>query len=47
VIIVAIIYIPAKLGGWGAIFGAAEAKFDKTRPPPTASCSTAPTSGST
>ncbi len=27
VIIVAIIYIPAKLGGWGEIFGAAEAKF--------------------
>jgi SSS family solute:Na+ symporter len=30
VIIVAIIYIPAKLGGWGSIFGAAQAKFDKT-----------------
>ena len=33
VIIVAIIYIPAKLGGWGAIFGAAEAKFDATPSP--------------
>jgi SSS family solute:Na+ symporter len=28
VIIVAIIYIPSKLGGWSAIFGAAEAKFN-------------------
>ena len=26
-IIVAVIYIPYKLGGWDAIFGAAEAKF--------------------
>jgi SSS family solute:Na+ symporter len=27
VIIVAVIYIPSKLGGWSAIFGAADAKF--------------------
>lgn len=27
VILVAIIWLPAQLGGWGAIFGAAEAKF--------------------
>jgi solute:Na+ symporter, SSS family len=33
VIIVAIIYIPAKLGGWGAIFGAAKAKFDASPSP--------------
>ncbi|MGC9667190.1 monocarboxylate uptake permease MctP [Planosporangium sp. 12N6] len=30
VIIVAVLYIPAKLGGWDAVFGAAQAKFDKT-----------------
>ncbi len=30
VILVAIIYIPAKLGGWGGIFDAAKAKFDGT-----------------
>src|SRR5689334_18904535 len=30
VIIVAIIYIPSKLGGWSGIFGAAKAKFDAT-----------------
>ncbi|RSN05261.1 sodium:solute symporter [Amycolatopsis roodepoortensis] len=30
VIIVAIIYLPSKLGGWSAIFDAADAKFDKT-----------------
>jgi SSS family solute:Na+ symporter len=30
VIIVAILYIPSKLGGWGAIFGAAEKKFAAT-----------------
>ena len=30
VIIVAIVYIPSKLGGWGAIFGAAESKFAAT-----------------
>src|SRR5215470_2313203 len=30
VIIVAIIYIPAKLGGWDSIFGAARAKFAAT-----------------
>jgi SSS family solute:Na+ symporter len=30
VIIVAIIYIPYKLGGWGKIFGAADTKFAKT-----------------
>jgi solute:Na+ symporter, SSS family len=33
VIIVAIIYIPHKLGGWGHIFGSAQAKFDKTPAP--------------
>jgi SSS family solute:Na+ symporter len=30
VILVAIFYIPAKLGGWGDIFSAAKAKFDAT-----------------
>ena len=30
VILVAIIYIPAKLGGWGSVFDAAKAKFDST-----------------
>jgi SSS family solute:Na+ symporter len=30
VILVAIIYIPIRLGGWGDIFDAAQAKFDKT-----------------
>ncbi|WP_233508439.1 monocarboxylate uptake permease MctP [Spongiactinospora gelatinilytica] len=30
VILVAIIYIPARLGGWGAIFGAAQEKFAAT-----------------
>ncbi|MFI9449048.1 monocarboxylate uptake permease MctP [Amycolatopsis sp. NPDC052450] len=30
VIIVAIIYLPSKLGGWSAIFDAADAKFDKS-----------------
>jgi SSS family solute:Na+ symporter len=30
VILVAIFYIPYKLGGWGKIFGAADAKFAKT-----------------
>ncbi|MGW4126649.1 monocarboxylate uptake permease MctP [Amycolatopsis japonica] len=30
VILVAIIYLPSKLGGWSAIFDAADAKFDKT-----------------
>ncbi|HEV7898733.1 MAG TPA: sodium:solute symporter [Planosporangium sp.] len=30
VIIVAVLYIPAKLGGWGKVFGAADAKFAKT-----------------
>src|SRR3954453_17462188 len=30
VIIVAVIYLPTKLGGWGGIFDAAAAKFDKT-----------------
>src|SRR4051794_15854293 len=30
VIIVAIIYIPHKLGGWGHIFDSAQAKFDKS-----------------
>src|SRR6266540_1095628 len=33
VIIVAIIVIPYKLGGWDAIFGAADAKFAKTPTP--------------
>ncbi|MBX6385339.1 MAG: sodium:solute symporter, partial [Microbispora sp.] len=33
VILVAITYIPAKLGGWGAIFDAAKAKFDATPAP--------------
>ncbi|RSN36753.1 sodium:solute symporter [Amycolatopsis sp. WAC 04169] len=33
VIIVAIIYLPSKLGGWSAIFDAADAKFDKTPSP--------------
>ena len=33
VIIVAIIYIPHKLGGWSHIFGSAQAKFDKTPAP--------------
>ena len=33
VIIVAVLYIPHKLGGWGHIFGAAQAKFDKTPAP--------------
>jgi len=30
VVIAAVIYIPGKLGGWHAIFGAADAKFAKT-----------------
>jgi SSS family solute:Na+ symporter len=30
VIIVAVLYIPSKLGGWGNIFDTAQAKFDKT-----------------
>jgi len=33
VILVAIIYLPSKLGGWSAIFDAADAKFDKTQSP--------------
>ncbi|MEO3857912.1 sodium:solute symporter [Acrocarpospora sp. B8E8] len=33
VILVAIIYIPAQLGGWGSIFDAAQAKFDATPAP--------------
>jgi solute:Na+ symporter, SSS family len=33
VIIVAVFYIPHKLGGWSHIFGAAQAKFDKTPAP--------------
>ncbi|MFI6597560.1 monocarboxylate uptake permease MctP [Nonomuraea sp. NPDC050536] len=33
VILVAIIYIPARLGGWGSIFDAAAAKFAKTPNP--------------
>ena len=34
VVIVAILYIPHKLGGWHAIFGAADHKFQATPPPP-------------
>jgi SSS family solute:Na+ symporter len=34
VVIVAVIYIPTKLGGWGDIFAAANEKFDATPPPP-------------
>jgi len=34
VVIVAVIYIPTKLGGWGDIFAAAEKKFAATPPPP-------------
>ncbi|WP_433205176.1 monocarboxylate uptake permease MctP [Dactylosporangium sp. CS-047395] len=30
VILVAVFYLPSKLGGWGSIFDAADAKFDKT-----------------
>ncbi|MBX6767487.1 MAG: sodium:solute symporter, partial [Actinomadura rubrobrunea] len=33
VIIVAVLYIPAKLGGWGDVFDTAKAKFDKTPAP--------------
>ncbi|HYY12577.1 MAG TPA: sodium:solute symporter family protein [Kineosporiaceae bacterium] len=33
VIIVAVLYIPTKLGGWGDIFGAADAKFKATPNP--------------
>lgn len=33
VILVAVIYLPIKLGGWDDIFGAAKAKFDKTPSP--------------
>jgi SSS family solute:Na+ symporter len=33
VILVAVLYIPYKLGGWGKIFGAAEAKFAATPTP--------------
>src|SRR5829696_589637 len=32
--IVAVIYIPTKLGGWGDIFAAANEKFESTPPPP-------------
>jgi SSS family solute:Na+ symporter len=34
VVIVAVIYIPHKLGGWGNIFDAADKKFNATPPPP-------------
>jgi solute:Na+ symporter, SSS family len=34
VVIVAVIYIPTKLGGWGDIFAAANEKFESTPPPP-------------
>jgi SSS family solute:Na+ symporter len=33
VILVAVFYLPSKLGGWGAIFDAADAKFTKTSQP--------------
>jgi SSS family solute:Na+ symporter len=33
VILVAVIYLPAKLGGWGSIFDAAEAKFEASPSP--------------
>src|SRR3954464_4661624 len=33
VIIVAVIYLPIKLGGWGSIFDAADAKFDASPAP--------------
>jgi solute:Na+ symporter, SSS family len=33
VIIVAVIYLPIKLGGWGSIFDAADAKFDASKAP--------------
>ncbi|QJY45986.1 monocarboxylate uptake permease MctP [Pseudonocardia broussonetiae] len=33
VILVAIVYLPAKFGGWGAIFDAADAKFQATESP--------------
>jgi solute:Na+ symporter, SSS family len=33
VIIVAVIYLPAKLGGWGSIFDSAKAKFDASPAP--------------
>ena len=33
VILVAVFYIPAKLGGWSSIFGAADAKFTKSPNP--------------
>src|SRR5690242_3114293 len=33
VIIVAVLYLPAQLGGWGRIFGAADAKFAATPAP--------------
>ncbi|MDL4776424.1 monocarboxylate uptake permease MctP [Actinomadura xylanilytica] len=33
VIIVAVLYIPGKVGGWGHVFDAAQAKFDKTPAP--------------
>ena len=33
VILVAVIYLPMKLGGWESIFGAAQAKFDATPTP--------------
>src|SRR6478735_8309036 len=32
-IVVAVLYIPAKLGGWSSIFGAADAKFTKSPNP--------------
>jgi SSS family solute:Na+ symporter len=34
VVIVAVLYIPHKLGGWDAIFSAADKKFNATPPPP-------------
>jgi SSS family solute:Na+ symporter len=47
VIIVAVLYLPYKLGGWGTIFDDANAKFRRRRTRTTASCSTPTTSCST
>ena len=47
VILVAIIVIPMKLGGWDMVFDAAQEKFAASPAPVTASCSTPATSCST
>src|SRR3954468_10836706 len=48
VVIVAVIYIPTKLGGWGDIFAAADKKFAATPPPPDGPADgTLPASGAT